>query len=57
VRRFARVLTADGAVVWERCEIPETSLARARGLLGRDGLGPGEGMPVDRAGSVHMFEM
>ena len=28
-----------------------------RGLLGRDGLEPGEGMLIDRAGSVHMFFM
>src|SRR5499427_3863691 len=49
--------TADGAVVCERCEIPESSFGRARGLLGRDGLEPGTGMLIDRAGSVHMFFM
>jgi uncharacterized protein len=54
---FARVRTADGAVVCERCEIPESSFGRARGLLGRDGLEPGGGMLIDRAGSVHMFFM
>ena len=54
---FARVRTADGTVVCERCEIPESSFGRARGLLGRDGLEPGEGMLIDRAGSVHMFFM
>ena len=27
------------------------------GLLGRDGLGPGAGMLIDRAPSVHMFFM
>ena len=48
---------ADGAVVCERCEIPESSFGRARGLLGRDGLEPGHGMLIDRAGSVHMFFM
>ena len=48
---------ADGAVVCERCEIPESSFGRARGLLGRDGLEPGTGMLIDRAGSVHMFFM
>jgi uncharacterized protein len=48
---------ADGAVVCERCEIPESAFGRARGLLGRDGLDPGEGMLIDRAGSVHMFFM
>jgi uncharacterized membrane protein (UPF0127 family) len=43
--------------VCERCEIPERAFGRARGLLGRDGLEPGEGMLIDRAGSVHMFFM
>ena len=54
---FARVRTAEGAIVCERCEIPESSFGRARGLLGRDGLEPGGGMLIDRAGSVHMFFM
>jgi hypothetical protein len=54
---FARVRTADGAIVCERCEIPESSFGRARGLLGRDGLVPGMGMLIDRAGSVHMLFM
>jgi uncharacterized protein len=49
--------TADGAVVCERCEIPESSFGRMRGLLGRDGLAPGGGMLIDRAPSVHMFFM
>ena len=49
--------TTDGAVVCERCEIPESAFGRARGLLGRNGLEPGEGMLIDRAGSVHMFFM
>jgi uncharacterized protein len=54
---LARIRTADGVIVCERCEIPESALGRARGLLGRDELGPGEGMLIDRAGSVHMFFM
>jgi hypothetical protein len=53
----ARVRTADGRLVCERCEIPESSFGRARGLLGRDGLASGGGMLIDRAGSVHMFFM
>jgi uncharacterized membrane protein (UPF0127 family) len=48
---------ADGAVICDRCEIPETAFGRARGLLGRDGLEPGAGMLIDRAGSVHMLFM
>ncbi len=54
---LCRVLTAGGTVVCERCEVPESSFGRARGLLGRDGLAAGEGMLIDRAGSVHMFFM
>ncbi len=54
---FTRVRTADGAIVCERCEKPETAFGRARGLLGREGLEPGTGMLIDRAGSVHMFFM
>lgn len=54
---IARVRIQDGNTVCERCEIPESSFGRARGLLGRDGLEPGGGMLIDRAGSVHMFFM
>jgi len=49
--------TSDGAVICERCEIPESAFGRARGLLGRDGLEPAHGMLIDRAGSVHMLFM
>jgi uncharacterized protein len=51
------VLTAEGVVVCERCEVPKSSFARMRGLLGRDGLEPGTGMLIDAAPSVHMFFM
>src|SRR5436305_1145800 len=54
---LARVRTAEGTAVCERREIPETSVGGGRGLLGRDGLEPGGGMLIDRAGSVHMFFM
>jgi uncharacterized protein len=54
---LARVRTESGKLVCERCEIPESSFGRMRGLLGRDGLDPGDGMLIDRAGSVHMFFM
>jgi uncharacterized protein len=48
---------ADGAVVCERCAVPESAFGRMRGLLGRDGLEPGSGMLIDSAPSVHMFFM
>ena len=54
---LCRVVTADGRVVCERCEIPESSFGRMRGLLGRDGLEPDAGMLIEHAGSVHMFFM
>jgi uncharacterized membrane protein (UPF0127 family) len=54
---LSRVRTAGGVVVCERCEIPESSLGRMRGLLGRRGLEPGTGMLIDAAPSVHMFFM
>src|SRR5204862_6801611 len=54
---FATVPTAGGTVLCERCEVPKSSFARMRGLLGRDGLEPGSGMLIDRAPSVHMFFM
>jgi hypothetical protein len=54
---FARIRTADGAVLCERCEVPKSSFARMRGLLGRSGLEPGGGMLIDAAPSVHMFFM
>jgi hypothetical protein len=55
--RSCRVRTTEGTVVCERCEMPESSFARMRGLLGRDGLEPGTGMLIDSAPSVHMFFM
>ena len=55
---FARIRRkADGAVVCERCEVPESAFGRMRGLLGRDGLEPGSGMLIDSAPLVHMFFM
>lgn len=54
---LSRVLTGEGVVLCERCEIPESAFGRMRGLLGRDGLEPGTGMLIDRTGSVHMFFM
>lgn len=42
-----------GQVVCEHCEIARSSLERMRGLLGRKGLGEGEGMLITRTSSVH----
>jgi uncharacterized membrane protein (UPF0127 family) len=53
----SRVSTADGSVLCERCERAESSLARLRGLLGRDSLASGEGLLINPGPSVHMFFM
>jgi uncharacterized membrane protein (UPF0127 family) len=54
---FAKVRKAEGTILCERCEIPESSFGRMRGLLGRTGLEPRTGMLIDAAPSVHMFFM
>jgi uncharacterized protein len=56
-KSFCRVTTDAGTIVCERCEVPRSSFARMRGLLGRSGLEPGTGMLIDSAPSVHMFFM
>ena len=48
---------ADGSVVCERCTLANTPLLRMRGLLGRSGLEPGEGLLLEPASSIHMFFM
>ncbi len=48
---------ADGTVVCERCELADGFFTRMRGLLGRSGLDPEEGMLIRPAGSVHTFFM
>ena len=54
---IARITTADGKVVCERCEVADKPLPRMRGLLGRAGLEPGGGMLITPSPSVHMFFM
>ncbi len=47
----------DGAVLCGRCVVAETMLGRARGLLGRAELAPGEGILLRPASSIHTFFM
>jgi uncharacterized membrane protein (UPF0127 family) len=47
------VSSAAGRVVCERCDVARTPVARMRGLLGRAGLPPGEGILLRPAGSIH----
>ena len=46
-----------GVVVAERVLVAETSETRKRGLLGRDGFKPGEGLWLVPCEWVHMFGM
>jgi uncharacterized protein len=48
---------ADGAVVCEHCSVARGPLQRMKGLLGRPGLPPGEGLLLPRTSSIHMFFM
>ena len=54
VRRLAG---ADGRVVVPRCELADGFLTRLRGLLGRRGLKPGEGLLLSPSSSVHTMFM
>jgi uncharacterized membrane protein (UPF0127 family) len=47
----------DGVLLCDRCELADTVPTRMRGLLGRSGIEPGEGMLIKPTNSVHMFFM
>jgi len=53
----AVLLRQDGSPVCERCLLAETPLTRLKGLLGRRGLEPGEGLLLRPAASIHTFFM
>ena len=48
---------SSGEVLADRMEFARTHLERMRGLLGRSGLGPGEGLMLERCSSIHTFFM
>jgi uncharacterized membrane protein (UPF0127 family) len=54
---LVRVTAPGGRVVCTRCEVAERTFARMKGLLGRTGLGPGQGMLITPAPSVMTFFM
>jgi uncharacterized membrane protein (UPF0127 family) len=56
-RRYWQIKRPDGTVACERCVVAETAPTRMRGLLGRSGLEPGEGLLIRPTNSVHMFFM
>jgi uncharacterized membrane protein (UPF0127 family) len=55
--RTVRVVADNGAVVCTHCEVADRTISRMRGLLGRSGLAPGEGMLINAAPSVMTFFM
>ena len=55
--KFATLSKQDGTIVCTRCRLATTPFVRKKGLLGRAGLEPGEGMLFRPAGSIHMFFM
>jgi uncharacterized membrane protein (UPF0127 family) len=57
VQRPQFVNRTRGTVVAESVEIAGTSAQRTRGLLGRDGLKPGEALWIVPCESVHTFGM
>jgi uncharacterized membrane protein (UPF0127 family) len=52
-----KLVREDGVVVCERCVLAATPWTRLKGLLGRRGLDPGEGLLIRPTGSIHMFFM
>jgi uncharacterized membrane protein (UPF0127 family) len=47
----------DGAVVCPACVVADRPLSRLRGLLGRSGLGAGEGLLIRPASAIHTLFM
>ena len=51
------LVRADGAVMCQSCRPAATFFSRLRGLLGRRGLGEGEGLLIRPTSSIHTFFM
>ncbi len=51
------VRTAEGTTICERCVVADTPPRRLRGLLGRAGLEPGEGLLIRPTHAIHMWFM
>jgi uncharacterized protein len=52
-----RIRLERGPVVCERGELAVTAWRRTKGLLGRSGLDPDEGLWIQPTGSIHMWFM
>jgi uncharacterized protein len=47
------LVDGDGRIVCRDCTVADSIFTRAKGLLGRSGLGPDEGLLLQPANSVH----
>lgn len=56
-RRFVAYNITRARTVAEKVLVAKTPIARAKGLLGRDGLEPGEGLWIRKCNSIHTFFM
>jgi uncharacterized membrane protein (UPF0127 family) len=57
VRGVVTLRRQDGGVVCESCTVADQMFPRMKGLLGRSGLAPTEGMLIRPAPSIHTFFM
>jgi uncharacterized membrane protein (UPF0127 family) len=55
--RLVRIVDSAGADVCTHCEVAESTLARMRGLMGRERLEPGHGMLINGTASIQMLFM
>lgn len=55
--QIGKVMREDGTVWADACERAAGFWDRLRGLLGRNGLGPGAAMLIERCGAVHTVGM
>ena len=55
--RTVELLDGGGRVVCARCGVADNPWSRLRGLLGRGGLEPDEGLLIRPAGSIHTLFM
>src|SRR4028119_1862029 len=49
--------TTRSTVLCDRCGVADNLFTRVRGLLGRSGLEPDEGLLINPCPSIHMFGM
>jgi uncharacterized protein len=54
---FVRIVTETGDELCTHCEVAESTIARMRGLMGRERLEPGHGMLINGTASIQMLFM